>query len=340
MPLPIEAVRPARPPCSRKLLHAFRLSMIGLWVGCAAPASSPSADGGAPTKTNRWLSGAPLPGGPRQEVGVAAIDDQIFVVGGLDEQGGSLARVEIFDPRSGAWRNGADAPIRFHHPNVAAADGRLWVVGALGDEFRALGDVLAYDPATDRWDQRTAMPTGSERGAGAAVTLADRIVVVGGYRGSALGEVSSYDFRSDAWSSLPPLPTKRDHLVAGAVQGVVYAIGGRDGGHTSRVDALVGDSWQSRQPMPTSRAGSAAAVVDESIYVFGGEGEGAPERGVFDQVESYDPSRDAWTSHSAMRSPRHGIGAGVVGGVVWIPGGADVQGFAAVASNEGFVARE
>ena len=31
----------------------------------------------------------------------------------------------------------------------------------------------------------------------------------------------------------------------------------------------------------------------------------------------------------AMRTPRHGTGAAVVGGVLWVPGGADVQAFGA-----------
>ena len=38
-----------------------------------------------------------------------------------------------------------------------------------------------------------------------------------------------------------------------------------------------------------------------------------------------------------MRTPRHGMGAATVGGALYVPGGADVQGFGAVDVVERFV---
>jgi hypothetical protein len=37
-----------------------------------------------------------------------------------------------------------------------------------------------------------------------------------------------------------------------------------------------------------------------------------------------------------MPSPRHGIGAAVVGDRIWVPGGATVQGFGAVTTHDVF----
>ena len=98
------------------------------------------------------------------------------------------------------------------------------------------------------------------------------------------------------------------------------------------------NTWSSRAPMPTGRSGHAAAVVRGCLYVFGGEGNTSAANGVFPQSELYDPGTNSWTSLAAMRTPRHGIGAAVVGNRIFVPGGANVQGFGAVAAHDVFEA--
>ncbi len=86
--------------------------------------------------------------------------------------------------------------------------------------------------------------------------------------------------------------------------------------------------------MPASRAGAAAAVLDGRLYVFGGEGNSADATGVFAETESYNPAEDRWNTHPPMHTPRHGTGAAAVGRTIYVPGGADVEGFGAVAVTE------
>ena len=117
----------------------------------------------------------------------------------------------------------------------------------------------------------------------------------------------------------------------------------RDGG----VPAVWGDvkpevwrwddgTWTPRAPMITARGGAAAAVVGGRIYVMGGEGSPDQPGGVFAENESYDPVGDAWTAHEPMRTPRHGTGAASVGGTIYVPGGANVEGFGFVDTVESF----
>jgi hypothetical protein len=90
----------------------------------------------------------PLPGGPRQELGVAALGARIHVLGGLDAEERPLARHEVYDTSRGAWAVARDLPVPVNHPNAAAGpDGRLWVLGFLGR--RAVPDRrgFVYDPA-------------------------------------------------------------------------------------------------------------------------------------------------------------------------------------------------
>jgi hypothetical protein len=58
--------------------------------------------------------------------------------------------------------------------------------------------------------------------------------------------------------------------------------------------------------------------------------------GVFPQKEVYDPRTDTWERLAPMPTPRHGIGAAVLGDRIFVPGGAAVQGFGATGVHEVF----
>ena len=155
-------------------------------------------------------------------------------------------------------------------------------------------------------------------------------------------DVSAYDTSNDSWEVLAAMPQPSDHLVAGAVNGIFYAIGGRNGGidgvvNTVRAYDPADDSWQSVAPMPTARGGCAAATLNGVIYVFGGEGNPNIPGGVFDNVSAYDAVRDSWTVLAPMQTPRHGTGAAAVDGVIYVPGGATKQAFGAVDTHEAYV---
>ncbi len=66
------------------------------------------------------------------------------------------------------------------------------------------------------------------------------------------------------------------------------------------------------------------------------EGNAASTRGVFAEVESYDPIADRWTALRPMRTPRHGTGGAALGRALYVPGGADRQAFGAVAVVEAY----
>jgi N-acetylneuraminic acid mutarotase len=287
-----------------------------------------------------WTSLPPLPAGPRQETGVAALDGKIYVIGGFNVSSAVVATVEVYDPASRTWSTVAPFPRPIHHANTASVGGKIYVVGALVElTFGAIGNVYVYDPANNAWSAKSPIPTGQERGAGGVAVIGSKIYVAGGWRGNSVADFSSYDTATDVHAQLPPLVQPNDHLVAGAVDGVVYAIGGRFGGITgliSRVaafDPAMG-SWSERAPMITPRGGAAAAVVRDRIVVAGGEGNPAVSSGVFAQVEVFIPASNTWLSLPNMRTPRHGTGGASIGNTFYVPGGASRQAFGAAAEVE------
>src|SRR5262245_49846246 len=83
----------------------------------AAPEAATDAMGLAP---NTWVALAPLPGGPRQETGVAVLGGRIYVVGGFDRNSRIVATVEQYDPETNRWQTRKTLPMALHHANVAA----------------------------------------------------------------------------------------------------------------------------------------------------------------------------------------------------------------------------
>jgi N-acetylneuraminic acid mutarotase len=88
--------------------------------------------------------------------------------------------------------------------------------------------------------------------------------------------------------------------------------------------------YTQKRAIPTPRGGCAAAVLGGRLILFGGEGNPNSTAGVFPNVDAYDPAADSWTALPDLMQPRHGFGAAVVDGRIYLPGGASRQGGAAV----------
>lgn len=308
----------------------------------ANPGNEPDAsDMGDVGSGGEWASLAPIAGGSRQENSVLALGGEVFVLGGF--RGFQVvAEVESFDPVSGVWTQRASLPERMHHINAAVVGGKIYVLGYLVERsFTPNGRSYVYDPSDDTWSPVARMPEEEARGASAVGVMGGKVYVAGGLRGGAVDDFSVYDPSDDTWTTLPDLPARLDHLVGGVIDGVFYVSGGRErriSAHRPSMYAFDPDLgvWESRSPLLTSRAGHAGVVFDGRFLVFGGEGSEDDPNGVFDQVEMYDPTEDAWTSLAPMITRRHGTGAAEVGGKIYVPGGADVLGFGSIDVHEVF----
>jgi heat shock protein HslJ/N-acetylneuraminic acid mutarotase len=302
-------------------------------------------DEAAATAEGEWQELPPLPGGVRQETAVVALGDEIVVIGGFGADNSAQTRVEAYRPATREWRDLPDLPVAMHHANAGVVGDSIWVVGFLtGNDFRPDGRVFVLRPGADQWGAGPSMPQGTQRGASAVGVIDGRIYVAGGLRGGAVTDFSVFDPAAGTWEELPDLPLRRDHFVGGAVGTKFVVAGGREGQITSitgRVDIFdtASGEWSRGADMPTPRGGTAGAVIDGTLYVFGGEGNTADAFGVFPQAEAYDVANDRWEQLPPMPTPRHGTGAAALGGVIYIPGGADIQAYGAVDTVESFTPR-
>lgn len=135
-----------------------------------------------------------LPGPPRDHMAAAAVDGLLVVIGGRDGAiGAHVPRVDIYDPETGDWRQGADMPTSRGGVAAAAWDGRVYVIGGEGDRSQPSGvfpQVEAYDVAADEWHRLDDMPM-PKHGTGAAA-IDGWIYVPGGADVQAFGAVDSH----------------------------------------------------------------------------------------------------------------------------------------------------
>jgi N-acetylneuraminic acid mutarotase len=305
--------------------------MVVLGLACAQGSNPP-----APNAV--WKQLEPMIA-PRQEVGVAELNGKIYVAGGYASDQSTSNAFDVFDPTTNRWARLEPMPVAVNHPAVVGLDNKVYVLGGYTPPINRPTDaVQVFDPATNRWTQKAPMP--GARGALTAVVIQARIYAVGGVRGNPLGDLAVYDPGQDAWSTLEPMPTPRDHLGAAVIGGRLYAVGGRTRGNftlnTLEVFDPAQNRWEARKPMPTGRSGHAVAAVGTCLYAFGGEGNNKHPKGMFAEVEVYNTTSGNWSSLPPMPTPRHGIAAAVLGSLVYLPGGATVQGFGATAVNEVF----
>jgi len=116
---------------------------------------------------DRWSSSEPLPGPPRDHMGVAVLGDAIHVFGGrINDYSDMLDRHDVFVPRTKTWASAAPLP----RPRSAGAftvlhDRIIYAGGECkpgGEPFtaNAFEDVDSYDPSTDTWSALTPLPQG------------------------------------------------------------------------------------------------------------------------------------------------------------------------------------
>ena len=182
--------------------------------------------------TNAWTALPPMPtrrGGATAQV----IDGKIYVAGGIDVSGASLASVDVFTIATGAWSSNPAMSTRRDNAGSAVLDGKLYVFGGRtrnadgSTPVEVLGTAEVFDPATGAWAPIASMPTG--RRVVVVGNLRNRAQVMGGEKtptGGTFPQVEEYNPVTDTWQSLNPMAPGRHGAAAGTINGKVYVAGG------------------------------------------------------------------------------------------------------------------
>jgi N-acetylneuraminic acid mutarotase len=298
---------------------------------------------------NSWQTRAPFPAPPAEFLAVAA-QGKLYLFGGLAPKFKPRGLVYEYDPASDLWTAKKPMALASHHLALAASGGKIYCFG--GFKLPASGEIAwepidnawEYDPATDLW--RALQPMPGKRGAAAAAVVNGKVYVIGGagvHPGApdrplqmgpdgtpqrSLGTVEEYDIASNRWRERSPMPTARNHFVVAALNGKIYAIGGRLaspfvslGSDTDVVEVYdpASDSWGvPRARLSTLRASMAWGIHDGRVYIAGGEIQTAEVSSSFRTVEAYDPALNQWFVLPSMPLGRQPVAGDVIGDVFYV----------------------
>jgi N-acetylneuraminic acid mutarotase len=283
-------------------------------------------DGHAAASTGHWEGLADMPGTPRYYVGVAALGERVFVVGGFGAGPQSMA-VTAYDTTKGSWQTLQPLPGSFQMPNVAAVNGTLYVLGGLEQKM-----TLAYDAAHDQWQPRSAVPVERGRGQSAVGVWGTKILIAGGVipgqsanglnTGMRQHEVLAYDTATDSWEPLPDLALTRGYCMGAVIGDHFWVMGGSsDFARTDDVTVLDlnARTWTDQPALPITLSSAGVAVLGDRVYLVGGVATGSGTIGPATLV--LDPVWGVFDQAAVMITPRFGMGAAAIGARIYVPAG-------------------
>lgn len=325
-----------------------RATLLGASATLAACGVQPQAISQQPSQPSNaagcWSAQPPLPFAV-QEIYPAAHNNRVHIAGGLLGESGRVVGVSDqhigYDPATGASATLAALPAMRHHPHAVDHKDRLYLLGGFGTNPGAVNwimstDTLHYDDAANSWTTLTPAP--EPHAEVVATSLGERIHVVGGRRpkgaaNAAYGDHEDvdrhlvFDPAANTWSQAAPALSARNSAAGAVIGGLWHVAGGRSvaGGPSDAHEVYDPreDRWRNAAPMPkgSGAGGNAAVTLGGALYVFGGEYFDNGGR-VHPEVWRYGPKADAWTAATPMPTPRHGLGAVVIGDAAWLVGGA------------------
>ncbi|HJU16332.1 MAG TPA: kelch repeat-containing protein [Stellaceae bacterium] len=325
----------------------LHLVLSALMAACAV-AAAPQA-----WAQPQWKFAEPLPRTIGEIYGTT-IAGKVYVLGGLDNRPGVSAPTGYnweYDPLTNKWTARKAMPRPAHHIMIAPWQNKIYVFGGFvrpktQAAWQPVSNAWVYDPASDAWKALAPMPT--PRGAGQAVALGGKIYVIGGAHSNkpgdpgapiglgspaqiVVGTVEAYDPATNTWQTRAPMPTPRNHFLAAAVGGKIYALDGRIGScfvtKSAGIDIVeaydpAANQWAFAGRDLVPRGDVVGAAHDGRIYVAGGEGQDFARKYTFWLVDAFNPATHGWTRLPHMQVARHGFAAAFVGNRLHVVGGA------------------
>ena len=210
----------------------------------------------------------PIPpmSGPRYGARSVIIDNEMWVMGGDDEDRDPLATVEVYSPKTNSWRSCTPMSQRRDGAVAGVVGGRLVVAGGWCDGH--LSSVEAYTGTG--WTLLPPMPHYAWLATGCV--LNGRLYVMGGYRSNKLQVLEMTEENGLAWTVKADLPATRWGAASTVHEGKIWVIGGTIAGEPSAsVDTYDADAdtWATGPPLPFPQQDCTATAIDGRVYLCG-----------------------------------------------------------------------
>uniref|UniRef100_A0A7I5E9E4 BTB domain-containing protein n=1 Tax=Haemonchus contortus TaxID=6289 RepID=A0A7I5E9E4_HAECO len=212
--------------------------------------------------TDQWISDFAPCRVSRYSLGVAALDDHLYAVGGFDVyHDHGLNIVECYDVRRNEWTSVAPMGTGRSSLCVSVLDGCIYAVGGKSNG-PVLSTVERFDPRVGRWEE--VCPMSTPRYVHGSAVLHGALYVVGGRNGNSdgLSSAEKYDSRANKWTSVTDMNSRRGDVGLAAVNGNLYAIGGINDNSVEVFDPKT-NQWKHHSNMNCIRFRPGVAVLQK-----------------------------------------------------------------------------
>jgi N-acetylneuraminic acid mutarotase len=148
----------------------------------------------------------------RAMAGACAVDSDIFIFGGNNDNGVRTSSTYRFSTETNEWATLAPLPEGKSCHSVCLLDGLIYVMGGDNDDdVDSVSSVHRFDPVANLWS--TVAPMCIARSTPGSFVLGGNIYAVGGYGvGKSLSSMERYSVASDSWAEVleGELSTARD----------------------------------------------------------------------------------------------------------------------------------
>ena len=183
-------------------------------------------------------------------------------------------------------------------------------------------ETICYIPSEDKWYKLADKLSERDSYNYGMSSLHGKLYVLGGCRVQNGNISECYDPSSNLWTPVSAPGIANHRIAAVTVQGILYAVGGRDKNETvlSTVQKYNPDTnqWQEVSPLSSPRSNVCAVAHGNYLYAIGGM---SARFEYLDIVERFDPGKNAWKNLPSLLTERSFASGTAVRGQVFVFGG-------------------
>ncbi len=272
-----------------------------------------------PPAPRNWSFKAPLRSA-RASLGLVAVAEKIFAIGGVGIDNQVTRLVEIYDSSSNSWTVGGSKPTAVANVQAVVLADQIYVPGGCDGRGQANDGLEIYDPRHDSWKVGQSLP--QPRCGYGLVAFKEKLYLFGGWDGQAFVDtVLVFSIKKDKWTVLNrPMPQAKGYLGTVVLSDTIYIVGGYDGkqelAQTYIFDPKT-ENWLEKSPMKHGRSGLGLVSGANHLYAIGG---GRTESLTIS--EEYDPKTNTWTDFTTpFATPWRDMGLAVVDTTLYAVGG-------------------
>lgn len=285
-----------------------------LYNQVATPASPAPED-----TVSHWTSRSPMTIS-RAGLGLTAFAGKLYAIGGVKTSNKATRNVEIYDPETDTWTDGAAKPTAVTDIGSVVLAAKIYIPGGCTNDNQAIDTLEIYQPKTDGWVAGPALP--APRCGYGLTTLNDKLYLFGGWDGASFTDtVFVYSSATEQWTILNiSLPKAKGYMGVAVLQGAIYLVGGYDGtnedNQTYHFDPEA-EIWTQKASMQEKRGGLGLVTVNQHLYAIGGGWDQALE-----YSEEYDPKTNTWTPFETPYTDRwRNLGLAIIDSRIYAVGG-------------------